>query len=222
MTTLLLAVTVLAAPTDSVALTQLRIVVDAQMFADIRASTYLPQAYGAGYLAGPAEVRLCDRLGCLVFAPADSAAGILPGDVVVGVRPVTGSALAERLAAGTHPRARVAIVAAPPLPDFSGEPDSLPPMYYLESAIVAVPLEAIATLNIALRSAGADVFQEGQGIVATFPGSVVLRLVPAFSGAGPERLTFRLRREVAGDPTFRFGSRARLRFGPGRTATWSF
>lgn len=210
-----------AAPVDSVRLSQLRVAVEPAMFADIKASAYLPRAYGAGYLAGPAEVRLCDRLGCLVFVPADSAAGILPGDVVIGVRPVTGSALVERLAAGTHPRARVAIVEPPAPPDFLMEPDSLPPMYYLESALVAVPLDAIATLNIALRSAGAEVHQEGQGIVAMFPNQV-LRLVPAFAGPGPERLVFRLRREVAGDPTFRFGAISRLRFGPGRTATWTF
>lgn len=211
----------LVAPADSAAFTQLRIAVEPAMFADIRASTYLPQAYGAGYLAGPAEVRLCDRLTCVVFVPADSAADVHPGDVVIGVRPIAGSALADRLASGTHPRARVAIVEPPPPPDFMIDSDSLPPIYYLGTAILAVPLEAIATLNVALRSAGAQVYDEGQGIVATFPNQV-LRLVPAFAGAGPERLAFQLRREVAGDPTFRFGTRSRFRFGPGRTATWSF
>lgn len=211
----------LVSPADSAQLTQLRIAIAPAMFDDIRASTYLPEAYGAGFLAGPAEVRLCGRLTCVVFVPADSAAGVLAGDVVIGVRPVAGSALAERLAAGGHPRARVAIVAPPPPPDWSLEPEAQPVMYYLESAIIAVPLDAIPELNAALRSAGADVFQEGQGIVATFPNQV-LRLVPAFAGPGPERLAFRLRREAAGDPTFRFGPTSRLRFGPGRVAAWSF
>lgn len=209
------------APADTAALTQLRIAVDRGVFDDVRASTYLPDAYGAGFLAGPAEVRLCGRLTCVVFVPADSAGGVLAGDVVIGVRPVSGSALAERLAAGSDPRARVAIVEPPPPPDWSLEGDALPLMYYLESAIIAVPLDAMPELNAALRSAGADVFQEGQGIVASFPNQV-LRLVPAFAGRGPERLAFRLRREAAGDPTFRFGPTSRLRFGPGRVAAWTF
>lgn len=216
-----LAAMLVAVPSDTAALTQLRLAVEPAVFDDIRASNYLPDAYGAGFLAGPAEVRLCGRLTCVVFVPADSGAGVVAGDITIGVRPVAGSALAERLARGGNSRARVTIADPPPPPDWTIEPEALPALYYLESAQVAVPLEAIAELDAALRSAGADVFQEGQGIVATFPNQV-LRIVPAFGGPGPERLTFRLRREVAGDPTFRFGPMSRLRFGPGRIATWTF
>ncbi len=222
MTALILALLLgVASPTDSVAFTQLRLVVDSGMFRDLGSSTFLPEAYGAGFLAGPAEVRLCDRLTCLVFVPEDSAAGLMVGDVTIGVRPVEGSALAARLAGQRAPRARVAIAEPPPPPDYSIETDNLPPIYYIEGAVIAVPIESMDQLDGWLRSAGAAVYQEGQGLVAEFPNSR-LRLVPAYRGPGPEQITFRLRREVAGDPTYRFGTLARLRFGPGRQATWSF
>lgn len=222
MTTLILAAIVGAlAPADSAALTQLRVVVDSAVFHDLGTSAFLPRAYGAGFLAGPAEVRLCDRLACLVFVPEDTTAGLRAGDVTIGVRPVSGSALAERLTQGSSARARVVIAEPPPPPDFSIDSDDLPPIYHIEAAIIAVPLEDMSQLDTWLRSAGADVYGEGQGLVAEFPYTR-LRLVPAFREAGPQQITFRLRREVAGDPTYRFGALSRLRFGPGRQATWSF
>jgi hypothetical protein len=203
---------------DSVSLTQLRIVIDSAMFRDVGRSTFLPEGYGAGYLAGPAEVRLCDRLTCVVFVPPDSAAGLAVGDVRIGVRPVAGSALADRLAGQ---RADVAIVDLPPAPDDALDLEHLPTMYYLEAATIALPLEAIPEVDRLLRSAGATVYGEGQGLVVQFP-SQRLRVVPAFGGTGPKELTFRLRREIAGDPTYRFGTRSRLKVGPGRRASWSF
>ncbi len=222
MTALILAAMMgVMAPADSVALTQLRVVVDSAVFRDLGASGFLPRGYGAGYLAGPAEVRLCDRLTCLVFVPEDSAADLRVGDVTIGVRPVPGSALAEHLAGVESPRARVVIADPPPPPDYTIETDDLPAIYYIESAIIAVPLESMSQFDTWLRSAGAEVYSEGQGLVADFPYARV-RLVPAFSGPGPEQITFMLRREVAGDPTYRFGTMSRLRFGPGRHATWTF
>jgi hypothetical protein len=65
------------------------------------------------------------------------------------------------------------------------------------------------------------VYREGEGLVVTFPNQT-LRLVPDFRRAGVERLTWRLRAEASGNPTYRFGGTSRLRFGPGRTATWTF
>jgi hypothetical protein len=221
MTLLSAAALTLAAPADTAALTQLRLVIDSAMFAEIGGSTYLPRAYGAGFLGGPAEVRLCGRLTCVVFVPADTLRGIRAGDVTIGVQPVAGSALAERLVDSTHPRAGVTIVARPARAEPPPSGEDLPPVHYLESAVLAVPLEAMPQLDAALRSAGAEVFPEGQGLVVRFTYQT-LRLVPAFAGAGAERLAFRLRREVAGDPTFRFGTMSRLRFGPGRVASWTF
>ena len=66
---------------DEALLTRVQLVLGEQDWADVKASTFLPNAYGAGYLAGPAEVRLCDRLTCVVFVPADSVAGLRAGDV---------------------------------------------------------------------------------------------------------------------------------------------
>lgn len=218
----LLAVLVLTAPpaaADTARLTQLRLVVDSAVWADLKASSFLPEAYGAGFLSGPAEVRMCARLSCVVMVPADSAAGDQVGDVVVGVLPVAGSALAERLRAAGPARARVAIVEAPEPPGpAAGEP---PLIYYLERATVAVDDAAITEVGNALRSAGAVVVQEGEGLVVQFD-SQVIRLIPGWGGTGPEQLTFYLRREHPGNPTYKFGPRSRLRFGPQRSAVWTF
>lgn len=207
-------------PPDTARLTQLELVLDARTWGDIKASTWLPEAYGAGYLAGPAEVRLCDRLGCLVLVPADSARNRLPGDVTFGVMPVTGSALASRLDTATMARVRMAIV-EPPRPPAASPGDSLPPVYFVNAARFYVPPTSLATLDAWFRSAGADVVREGEGLVVQFPDQVI-RLLPAYGESGLAQLTLYLRREVPGDPTYRFGHLNRLRFGPGRTATWEF
>lgn len=218
----LLSVAMLTAPpgvADTARLTQLRLVVDSAVWADLGASTFLPEAWGQGFLAGPAEVRMCARLSCLVMVPADSAAGDRVGDLVIGVAPVPGSALADRLSDSAVGRARVAIVPAPgPQTPVTGDP---PLVYYLEHATVAVDESSIGQLGNWLRSAGAIVVREGEGLVVQFD-SQVLRLVPGWGGSGPEQLTFYLRREHPGNPTYKFGPRARLRFGPQRSATWTF
>ena len=204
---------------DTARLTQLRVVVDSAVWADLGVSTFLPEAWGQGFLAGPAEVRMCARLTCLVMVPADSAAGDRVGDLTIGVMPVQGSALATRLADSAAGRTRVAIVpASEPPAAIAGEP---PLIYYLEHAAVAVDEASIAQVGDWLRSAGAAVVREGEGLVVQFE-SQVLRLVPGWGGPGPEQLTFYLRREHPGNPTYKFGPRSRLRFGPQRSATWSF
>ena len=210
-----------AQQSDEALLTRVQVVLDARDWADIKASTFLPTAYGAGYLSGPAEVRLCDRLTCVVFVPADSAAGLRAGDVTFGVKPVAGSALAERLSESPTSRARVIIAESPPGPDFAIANDSLPMMYYLTAARFAVPNESLAPLESWFRSAGARVIREGEGMVVQF-GTQSLRITPAYGLVGAESLSFHLRRELPGNPTFRFGQRGRLRFGPGRVASWTF
>jgi hypothetical protein len=211
----------LASPQDEAQLTRVQIVLPAQEWADVKASTFLPTAYGAGYLAGPAEVRLCDRLTCVVLVAADSAAGVRAGDVTFGLRPVSGSALAERIAGAAPGRARVEISEPPPPPDLALATDSLPMIYFLNAARFDVPPESLASLEALFRSAGARVIREGQGMVVQF-ASQSIRIAPAYGTVGVESLTFLLRRELPGNPTFRFGPRGRLRFGPGRTASWTF
>ena len=206
---------------DEVLLTRVQLVLDATDWADVKASTFLPTAYGAGYLSGPAEVRLCDRLTCVVLVPADSAAGLRAGDVTFGLKPVAGSALAERLGSGASGRARVVIAEPPAGPDPGLVSDSLPIIYFLNSARFAVPPESLASLEAWFRSAGARVIREGEGMVVQF-SSQSLRITPAYGQVGAESLSFLLRRELPGNPTFRFGGRGRLRFGPGRIASWTF
>lgn len=210
-----------SAPQDEALLTRVQLVLPAGDWADVKASTFLPIAYGSGYLAGPAEVRLCDRLTCIVLVPADSAAGLRAGDVTFGVRPVSGSALAERLAETTGGRARVVIAEPPPGPDLALAADSLPLVYFLNQARFAVPPESLPALEAWFRSGGARVIREGEGMVVQF-SSQTLRITPAYVQAGPESLSFLLRRELPGNPTFRFGATSRLRFGPGRIASWTF
>ncbi len=219
--TLLALLLAVAGPTHPpVALTRVTLVVDAPTWADIRASEFLPVGFGAGYLAGNAQVRLCGRLTCLILTPEDTAHGRRVGDVMLGVVPVDGSALAAHLAADSLAPV-VEIVAAPPTPDFDATAGEPPLMYYLESATIALSDHILRRLEPLLRSAGADVIPEGEGWVVLFPNQT-LRLVPDYRGPGVERLAWRLRREANGNPTYRFGGVARLRFGPGRVATWTF
>lgn len=215
---LLLAV---AGPTHPpVALTRVTVVVDAPTWQEIRASEFLPVGFGAGYLAGNSQVRLCGRLTCLVLTPEDTTQGRRVGDVILGVTPVDGSALAEHLAADSLPPV-VEIVAAPPRPDLDAPVAEPPLMYYLEAATIAISDSALRRLEPLLRSAGADVVPEGEGLVVLFPNQT-LRLVPDYRGPGVELMVWRLRREANGNPTYRFGGVSRLRFGPGRVATWTF
>lgn len=209
------------ATTDTTRLTRLEMVLDSATWADVRASTWLPVAYGNGYLAGPGEVRLCDRLTCLVMLPPDATTDRQPGDVSFGLMPRTGSALGDRLDSLQSPRARLSIADAPPAPDPLIASDSLPIAYYLASMVVSVPLGLIPDLEVGFRSGGATVYREGQGLVVQFENQD-LRVMPAWGEPGVERITLRLRRDLPGNPTFRFGPTSRLRFEPLRKATWTF
>ncbi len=208
-------------PQDSGAVTQLRITIDAAVWRDAQASSYLPQAFGSGYSTDSVEVRLCDRLLCTVLVRADSAAGRREGDVVFGVQPGTGRTLWRADADSLPPRVQVKEVAPPPGPDYSVDADSMPVVYHLSGAIIAVPEEALPRLVSTLIRTGAAVGREADGFVISFPNTT-FRLQPAWRGAGVVQLNYFLRREVGGNPTYRFGPTTRLRFGPGRAAVWQF
>lgn len=218
--TLLLAAAPTALRADSVALTRIAVVLDERTWKEVRESEFLPTAFGSGWSVSQLEVRLCDRLTCVVMIKPDSAAGRLPGQVQVGVEPQTGSALATQLSADTTDHS-IEIVSRPPPPDYSVPSDSMPMMYFLKSARIALPDSTIRRIAPMLQSAGARVFPEGAGLVVNFPSQQV-RLVPDYAGAGIKQLDWQLRREAPGNPTYRFASISRLRFGPGRTATWTF
>lgn len=91
----------------------------------------------------------------------------------------------------------------------------------LTGATVAVPADDIAKLSRALQRLEVDVQAEGEGAVVRVP-NFTLRLVPAWERPGVRKLEFSLLREATANPVFRFGGHSRLRFGPGRIATWEF
>lgn len=91
----------------------------------------------------------------------------------------------------------------------------------LVAATVAVPADDIAKLSRTLQRLEVDVQSEGEGAVVRVP-NFTLRLVPAWERPGVRRLEFSLLREATANPVFRFGGHSRLRFGPGRVATWDF
>lgn len=216
----LLLAAVTMAPQDTGAVTSLRMVIDTGIWDDIRASSFLPQGFGPGYSADSVEVRLCDRLMCTILVRADSAAGRSEGDVVFGVRPGEGRTL-WRGDADSLPRRVQVVERAAPDPDLDRDRDSLPMMYYLSDATIAVPEEALGRLVTTLIRTGGSVIREGDGYILTFP-NLRLRLLPAWRGAGVQQLGYALRREMPGNPTYRFGAVSRLRFGPGRAASWQF
>ncbi len=99
--------------------------------------------------------------------------------------------------------------------------DSLQLFGDVSRATLAVPADELARMRRTLVAWGITVYPEGAGAVVELPG-MTLRLVPAYAGAGVENLTFTLNHEAAANPTYRFGLRTRLEFGPGPTAVWEF
>ena len=86
---------------------------------------------------------------------------------------------------------------------------------------VAIPVEDIAAMTRAMQRLGAEVITEGEGAIIRL-SSFTLRLLPAWERPGLRRLEFGLTRDAIANPSFRFGPRSRLRFGPGRIAGWDF
>lgn len=79
----------------------------------------------------------------------------------------------------------------------------------------------IVLFRRALEATGAVLEGEGMWVVVRLDG-FTLRLVPAYERPGLRRLEFALTRHVPGNPTYRFGTRSKLRFGPGPEAVWEF
>lgn len=92
---------------------------------------------------------------------------------------------------------------------------------YLSGVTVAVPVEDITAITGVLRRAGVEITPEGEGAVIHLSG-FTLRLMPPWGGAGVKRLEFGLTGTVPANPTYRFGPRSVLRFGPGPVAVWDF
>jgi hypothetical protein len=89
-------------------------------------------------------------------------------------------------------------------------------------ATIAIPADEIVAMRRVLRSGGVAMVDEGEGLIVVLEGGVRFRFVPAWERPGLRRLEFYLTQPVAANPTYRFGPRSRLQFGPGRTATWDF
>ncbi len=94
-------------------------------------------------------------------------------------------------------------------------------MAELVAATFALPVDDIAKVSRTLLRAGVTVIQEGDAAVIQLEGFTV-RLLPAWDRPGVRKLEFSLNREALANPTYRFGSSSRLRFGPGRIAVWEF
>lgn len=94
-------------------------------------------------------------------------------------------------------------------------------MAELVSATIAMPVDDIAKVSRTLDRAGVPVISGGDGAVIQLEG-FTLRLLPAWDRPGVRKLEFSLNREALANPTYRFGTSSRLRFGPGRIAVWEF
>jgi hypothetical protein len=112
-------------------------------------------------------------------------------------------------------------VESPPPPDWTIDPDSLGVIYDLTDATIALDPDAIIQVARSLHRAGITVEVDGMMATVLF-GAATVRLVPAGDVGGLVHATFLLRRAAAGNPTYRFGGRSLLRFGPGRAASWTF
>lgn len=91
----------------------------------------------------------------------------------------------------------------------------------ITGATLAIPVDDIARMVLALQRLKVDVILEGEGAIVRVP-SFTLRLIPAWERPGLRRLEFALLREAPANPSLRFGASSRLRFGPGRVAAWDF
>ncbi len=187
------------------ALTRLEVMLDSATTADLAGSPLLTPLFTPASEA----LTFCGRTTCLVFrAPGPT------GTVTVGM-------LGVSVPPPEAPDAQVVLAPRPPEPSWDVPADSLPLVLDLLAATLAVPAARIAALDVTFRGLGATVTREGEGIVVDLEG-VRLRVMPEYRGAGVERLEFVLRRPAVGNPSYHFGPRSVLRFGPGRRAVWTF
>lgn len=208
-----------ALPEDQGMLTRLRVVIDSVTFRDVLASEFLPEAFDGIVDSIPGEATMCGRFACLVLVMMSADQPL--GAVELGVRAATGLTLVPPPADSLPIGVALVAAASPPPPDFMTDPDSLGIMHDLSMVQVTVPVEAMVPLGQALHRAGIRVDVTGSTLTVTF-GAATVRLTQAYDTPGIEQVGFVLRREAAGNPTYRFGPKSALRFGPGREATWTF
>lgn len=208
-------------PEERGTLTQLRIVVDSMTWHDVAASEFLAESFQSVSRPTPAEIALCGRFACLVLVAEGAQPGTTPGSVTLGAMPAAGGTLVPPTEDSLPVGVRVAQITSPPAPDWTVDPDSLGMIYDLTEATLALEPTAVIQIARSLHRAGITVEVDGMTATVLF-GAATVYLVPAGDVAGLVRATFLLRRPAAGNPTYRFGGRSLLRFGPGRAATWTF
>lgn len=208
-------------PEERGTLTQLRVVVDSATWHDVSVSEFLVESFQQVGRPTPEEVALCGRFACLVMVAPGEMPGTTPGSVTFGALPAAGGTLVPPAADSLPPGVRVARIDAPPAPDWMTDPDSLGVIYDLTEATVALDPAAVIQVARSLHRAGIRVEVDGMMATVLF-GAATVHLVPAGDVGGLLHASFLLRHPAAGNPTYRFGARSALRFGPGRTATWTF
>jgi len=92
---------------------------------------------------------------------------------------------------------------------------------YLTAATLAVPVDDIRKIVTILQRDGIPVVAEGEGAIIKLDG-FTLHLIPSWNGAGVKQLQFALTHPAVANPTYRFGPKSQLRFGPGLIAVWDF
>jgi hypothetical protein len=194
-----------AAAQAPAAITRLEVMLDSATTADVAGSPLLAPLFTPATEA----LTFCGRTTCLVLRAPGPIGTAAVGTIGVSVPPpeVAGAA--------------VVMAPRPPEPSWDVPADSLPLVLDLIAASLAVPSARIAALDTTFRALGATVTREGEGIVVDLEG-VRLRIRPEYRGAGIERLEFVLRRLSVGNPSYHFGPKSVLRFGPGRRAYWNF
>jgi hypothetical protein len=208
-------------PEERGTLTQLRIVVDSTTWHDVSGSEFLAESFQSIGRPSPSEIALCGRFACLVLVAPGEALGATPGSITLGALPAVGGTLVPPDTDSLPPGVRVARIESPPAPDWMVDPDSLGLIYDLTEATVALAPDAVIQVARSLHRAGIEVEVDGTMATVLF-GAATVHLVPAGDVGGLVRAAFLLRRPAAGNPTYRFGGRSLLRFGPGRTAAWTF
>ena len=208
-------------PEDRGTLTQLRVVVDSTTWQEVAGSEFIAESFQSVARLTPSELALCGRFACLVLVAPGTEVGTMPGSITLGAMPAAGGTLVPPMADSLPPGVRVARIESPPAPDWTIDPDSLGVIYDLTEATLALDPAAVIQIARSMHRAGIEVQVDGMMATVTF-GAARLFLVPAGDVAGLVSASFLLRRPAAGNPTYRFGGRSLLRFGPGRVATWTF
>ena len=92
---------------------------------------------------------------------------------------------------------------------------------HLTGATLAIPVDDIARISRVLERDGVAVVHDGEGAIIKLDG-FTLHLIPPYRGAGVKQLQFALTHAAPANPTYRFGPKSQLRFGPGLIAVWDF